>query len=415
MADAVALGIDLGTSGVRAVAIGADRAVVAQHAVPVAPDSRRNPLALRDAVMLAVRALAGSLGGIRALAVDGTSGTILLVAPDGTPLGPFSLYNDRADAAYADAVASRMPADSAAGGATSPLARALGIASRDSTMAGVLHEADWIAGQFSGRFDVSDANNALKSGFDPREAGWPGWIALTGFDPSRLPRTVLAPGTPIGPVRSGLGLPASAIVAAGTTDGCASFLATGARETGEGVSALGSTLTVKLLCDRPIFAPQYGIYSHLLLGRWLAGGASNTGGAALAKHFAPEQIKALSARIDPDRPTGLDYYPLPGRGERFPLNDPALEARETPRPDDDARFLQGLLEGIAAVEARGYARLRELGGPPVLRVLTVGGGAANAPWTVIRAHALGCEVTAATQSEAAYGTALLALHSIEAS
>lgn len=41
-------------------------------------------------------------------------------------------------------------------------------------------------------------------------------------------------------------------------------------------------------------------------------------------------------------------------------------------------------------------------------MLTAGGGAANEKWTVIRGGKLGVPVSAATQGEAAYGSALLA-------
>ena len=51
-------------------------------------------------------------------------------------------------------------------------------------------------------------------------------------------------------------------------------------------------------------------------------------------------------------------------GERFPIADPAFEPRVTPRPEDERLFFQGLLEGIAAVEALGYRRLAELGATP---------------------------------------------------
>ncbi len=63
-----------------------------------------------------------------------------------------------------------------------------------------------------------------------------------------------------------------------------------------------------------------------------AGGASNTGGAVLKEFFTSDQLKELSAQIDPDQPSGLDYYPLTKPGERFPVNDPHLEPRLTPRP-----------------------------------------------------------------------------------
>ena len=90
------------------------------------------------------------------------------------------------------------------------------------------------------------------------------------------PTAVVDPGAVTGTARGRLasrfGLNPETLIVAGTTDGCASFLATGASEPGDGVTALGSTLTIKLLCDAPIFAPEYGIYSHRIAGGWLAGG-----------------------------------------------------------------------------------------------------------------------------------------------
>ena len=129
----------------------------------------------------------------------------------------------------------------------------------------------------------------------------------------------------------------------------------------------------------------------------------------LAHFFAPEAIATLSGKLDPRQPTGLDYYPLLKPGERFPVNDPAYQPRLEPRPADDATFLQALLEGIAAVEALGYRRLAELGGPRLENVRTVGGGARNAAWTAIRARMLGVPMLPAASEEAAAGTARLAL------
>ncbi|MGL6209100.1 MAG: FGGY-family carbohydrate kinase, partial [Paracoccaceae bacterium] len=177
---------------------------------------------------------------------------------------------------------------------------------------------------------------------------------------------------------------------------------------GDGVTGLGTTLTLKILSDRPIFAPEYGIYSHRLLGMWLAGGASNSGGAALLAHFSAGEIAALSVGMDAEADTGLDYYPLPGVGERFPIADPGMVGRVSPRPDDPVRFLQGLLEGIAGIEALGYARLAELGGPALTSVRSMGGGAGNAAWSAIRARKLGVPMLAPLSEAAAYGAALVA-------
>ena len=119
-------------------------------------------------------------------------------------------------------------------------------------------------------------------------------------------------------------------------------------------------------------------------------------------------MQALTAELRPDRPTGLDYYPLPAPGERFPIADPGLEPRVAPRPEDDAAFFQGLLEGIAAIEARAYRTLESLGAPTLRSVRTVGKGAGNEAWTAIRARCLGVPLVAPASQEAAYGAALLA-------
>lgn len=406
---AVAVGIDLGTSGVRAAALDASGAVVGQAASAL--EARRLPAAWWRAARAVLEGL-GDLGGVRAIAVDGTSGTLVCVNAAGTPVGPASLYHDRAAAADVARVRDDVPADSAARGATSPLARAWHLRTRPG-IARLLHEADWIAGQLCGRFDVTDANNALKTGYDPRTEAW-----TVGDFPRALLPEVVAPGTVLAPVRAEVaarfGLPAACAVVAGTTDGCASFLATGAEAMGEGVTALGSTMTLKQLVPEPIFAPDYGIYSHRIGGRWLAGGASNGGGAVLARFFDAAALARLSERIDPARGSGLDYVVLPAAGERFPVNDPDLAPRLEPRPADDALFLHGMLEALARSEAAGYRRLEELGAPKLASVRTVGGGAANAAWSALRARILGVALRPAQSEAACVGAARLALLSAAA-
>ena len=179
---------------------------------------------------------------------------------------------------------------------------------------------------------------------------------------------------PLGPLHPDtaalLGLPPETQVRAGTTDGVAAFLAAGAHAPGHGVTSLGSTLVLKLVSDRPVFSPAHGVYSHRLGDLWLTGGASNSGGAVLAQYFSADELRALTPLLKPDVPTGLDYYPLPGTGERFPVNDPALAPRLSPRPADRVVFLQGLLEGIARIEARGYELLTELGAPRLTALWT---------------------------------------------
>lgn len=411
------IGVDIGTSGVRAMAVDLGGQVVAQARAVLPEPERAGPLVRQDpahwwrAADAALADLATRIdrSQVAAIAVDATSGTMVATDGQGGAIGAGRMYNDGAAVEAAAAIGRAAPPTSAAHGVTSGLAKAMDL--RAPGVSRILHQADWIMGLLSGRFDVTDENNALKTGYDPVARAWPDWIAGLGFDIALLPG-VVEPGTVVGPILPVIadryGLPHGTAVATGTTDGCASFLATGADHAGDAVTSLGTTLTLKLLSDVPVFSPQHGVYSHRLGHRWLAGGASNTGGAALLRMFSAEEMAALEPRLNPAVETGLDYYPLPKAGERFPVADPTLQPRMGPRPADDAVYLQGLLEGIAAVEALGYRLLADLGGPALKRVVSVGGGSRNAPWTAIRARRLGVEVTTAPTDEAAYGTARLA-------
>ncbi|MDR2874485.1 MAG: carbohydrate kinase, partial [Methylobacillus sp.] len=198
-------------------------------------------------------------------------------------------------------------------------------------------------------------------------------------------------------------------IRAGTTDSIAAFFACGITELGMAVTSLGSTLVLKLLSRTRVESPEHGIYSHRCGDLWLVGGASNCGGKTLEQIFGRARLAALSSQLKPDQPTGLDYYPLPAPGERFPVNAPALAPRLEPRPADDAIYLQGLLESLARIESHGYRLLEQLGAPPLRAILTAGGGANNAAWTKIRAREIGVPVTAAPRTEAAHGAARLAM------
>jgi D-ribulokinase len=404
---------------VRIAAVGAALSVRAMAhvamppAAPVGTRVQQDPSVWWNATSAALRALDLSGLEVRALAVDGTSGTILEVRDDGSPAGLASMYADRADDAHVQCVVDAAPPDTAALGHSSPLARALRFRTAGTRL---VHQADWIAAQFTGRLDVTDENNALKTGYDPRQRAWPSWLDDTGLDTTRLPRVVPA-GTELGAIRSSIarefGLPEDVAIVAGTTDGCAAFLASGASQPGDGVTSLGTTLTVKLLSDTPVVAPAFGVYSHRIGDQWLAGGASNTGGGVLAAHFSRDDLARLTPRLRPDQPTGLDYYPLVTPGERFPIDDPHLAPRLLPRPADDASFLQGMLEGMAAIEGRAYATLASLGASPLRTMRTTGGGAVSDAWTALRRRVLGVPMLPASSPDAAVGAARLAWRGLD--
>jgi sugar (pentulose or hexulose) kinase len=415
------LGIDFGTSGCRSCVIDTQARILAEvHTALPAP--RRNGAAVEqdpalwwDALTdnLDHLALQTPLDAVRAICLDGTSATLLGCDDAGRPVAKALMYNDARATDEADRVAGVAPTDSAAHGATSSLAKLLWLLRSDSghSIRHALHQADWLLGRLCGHYGVSDENNALKLGYDIIRRCWPDWLDRLDIPRALLPRVIPA-GQAIAPLlpewARRWGLPPECLVLSGTTDSTASFIATGAGP-GEAVSALGSTLVLKILSEKPVFSPQHGIYSHRLGRHWLAGGASNSGGAVLKQFFSARDIARLSQALQPERTTGLDYYPLVSAGERFPVNDPALEPRLAPRPADDALFFQGILEGIARIEAEGYRKLAALGAPWPTRILSTGGGAANRGWCRIRERIIGVPVSAAAHQQAAYGAALLAL------
>lgn len=417
------IGIDFGTSGCRAVAIDDNGSVIAETRLPLpAPEQSdagilQDPILWWNACIHLLDALFAQLKGkkIIAICVNGTSGTVLVTDKFGTPLAPARMYNDASCVTEADRIRQHAPAASGAHGSSSGLAKALRLYDEQPKTHWFHTQADWIAGNLRGQFGVSDENNALKLGYDPITRTWPTWLNALDVPSACFP-SVVPPGTALGhlsPQWTKHWKPAtSPMIVAGTTDSIAAFIAAasgiGPLAEGIAVTSLGSTLVLKIAASQPLFAPEFGIYSHRLQGQWLTGGASNSGGAVLLQHFSPARIDELSKQLQPDISTRLNYYPLPRRGERFPINDPQYAPRISPRPSDDVVFFQALLEGMAEIERRGYSLLADLGASYPKHVLSAGGGAKNASWLKIRERVLGVPVTRATIDEAAYGSALLA-------
>jgi sugar (pentulose or hexulose) kinase len=416
VSSAIYLGIDLGTSGVRGSAIDEQGNELATVRLPL--PHLQQPSDWQHAAFNVITRLCDQLasGSIRAIAIDGTSATVMLCDDDGQPCSPALMYNDQSCTEQAEQIGRHAPQDSAACGASASLAKVLFLLEKSPDARHICHQADWITGLLCSRFDVSDENNCLKLGYDPVRREWPSWLSALDIDRALLPE-VFAPGTVIAKVDNTitqpLGLPPDCQVVAGTTDSIAAFIATGAGEVGEAVTSLGSTLVLKLVSDKPVFSSELGVYSHRLGETWLAGGASNSGGKVLLKYFGQAQLDEMTPQLDADSDTGLHYYPLVEAGERFPRNDPQRQPVLDPRPDDDVKFFQAMLEGMAAIEAEGYQALVQLGAPMPTQVFTAGGGSINPAWRRIRERKLGVPVTTAEHSEASYGSALLARRAMQ--
>jgi len=410
------LGIDFGTSGARAVVIDSAGNIQAEAQYPFEATGTNTATGWQTALFTLIEQIPQERRReIRAIAIDGTSSTVLLCDATGQPIDEPILYNDGRGVAAIERLKAIAPPNHTVLSATSSLAKLLWwqeARGKRHKARGCyfLHQADWLAFLLHGKLGISDYHNALKLGYDPQELCYPNWMEQLSVTPV-LPQ-VLAPGTPVGEVTAEiaprLGLRQDCLVCTGTTDSIAAFLASGAQLPGEAVTSLGSTLVLKLLSRTRVDDSRYGIYSHRLGDLWLTGGASNTGGAVLRHFFSDAELENLSSKILVEKESTLDYYPLLKVGDRFPINEPQLPPRLEPRPTDSVEFLHGLLESIARIEARGYQLLQQLGATQLTRVYTAGGGAKNPAWTAIRGRHLRVPILPPIHTAAAYGTALLA-------
>ena len=416
----LALGLDLGSSGLRLALAesptdGEPRLLSEQSSPYPRPFS--DPLGWREGLAaLVARLEPGQRARVGAIAIAGTSGTLLACHPDGTPLAgeagqalPYHLScPEQAEAARRISGDAASPAASASGSLARALRLLTTIAPDSAPPCLLRHQADWLMGWLLGDWRWGEEGNNLRLGWDLLRQAWSGAIEAQPWADA-LPR-ICPSGAVLGTlhpeVAAHLDLPRACCVVAGSTDANAGVLAADPQE-GDGITVLGTTLVLKQVVERPISAP--GVSCHRVDGRWLLGGASNAGAGILRRFFSDAQIAELSRQMDPRRPSGLDLLPLPSRGERFPIDDPLLEPRLEPRPVSDALYLQALLEGLTALEQRGWQRLQELGAPPLKRVITLGGGARNPQWRLLRQRALAVPVLQRPGLSAALGMARLAL------
>lgn len=430
----VVVGLDVGTSGARAVAVEPTGQVAAEGTAPLPPLVANLPpgwfeqrpddwwTAARDAL----RAMSAGLAGrpVEALAVSSTSGTVCLVDATGVPIGAAMMYSDTRSAAEAEAVqatghelADRLGYRFTASFA---LPKLLWLAHHRRAelqrARWFLAPADYLAARLTGQWGLTDWTNALKSGYDVEAERWPAFIADLGLPPERFPR-VIAPGAPFGRVSplaaAETGLAAGTPVVAGATDGCASQFSTGAAAPGDWNSTLGTTLVVKGVSRDLLRDPQGRIYSHRHpQGHWLPGAASTTGGEAIAVRFAGAALDRLNAAALTVAPTPLIVYPLVRTGERFPFAHPRAEGFHLGETTDELTWYTAHLEGVGYVERLAYQVLEEIGFAVGDTIYAAGGANRSHPWLQLRADILGRRLAVPATSGAAMGAAVLAAGSV---
>ena len=391
----VTIGIDVGSTAVKAVAADADGRVTARVRIPhelrvPAPDRlehdadeawRRGPVAALE------RLVPGP--NVRAVAVSAMVPSLTAVDPAGRPLTPGLLYGDgRGRVPGADN--QPLPAlGEAAEFLRWTAAQAPGAAGYWPAPAVANHA---LAGEAV--IDVATAATAFPL-FDG--TGWnPAACAERGATVEQMPR-VETIGTAAGQVpRTG------AVLAIGAIDALCEQIVAGADRDGDVLVLCGTTLIVWNTIPEARQVPGLWTIPHTAPGKSQIGGASNAGGLFLGW---------VDRVVGPGDPTAVDPRRVPVwspyiRGERTPFHDPdrraVLDALDLTH---DAASLRR-----AAYEASGFVvrQLIELGGAPVARIVASGGGTRVGPWMQAIADATGRPVEVSAVAEgAALGAAFL--------
>lgn len=401
--DAVTVGLDIGTTSIKVVAVDADGRVLRRarlpHGVLVPAADRLEHDAERVWRRGPRRALA-ALGPVRPRAVAVASMVPSLTAVDdrGRPLTAGLLYGDargRDDPAPTTAV----PAPGSAG---AEVAGFLRWAAGARPGAGGYWPAQSVANQALGGRPCVDLAVAYTAGPLFAGSGWDEELCRAcGASPGQLP-PVEMPGAAAG--RLG-GDPDGPVLTAGTVDVWCEQLVAGADQVGDVHVICGTSLIVWAVVPAggPDPHPALWTVAHSRPDQRMVGGASNAGGLFL--EWAQRLLRpAREARPDPAAVPVWSPYP---RGERSPYHDPL---RRAALHDLDLTCGPAALQR-AAWEASAFVvrHLLELGRVRGRRIVATGGGTRIAGWMEALADCTGLPVHVASEPEgAAVGAAFLA-------
>lgn len=421
------LGLDLGTQSVRAIAVSATGDVLgvgSQKLTSHRDGSRheQNPEEWWRAIVAASNTAVAGIppGSIHGVAVDSTSGTILLTDRSGRPLTPGLMYDDTRAVEEARLVNEvGVAAWASLGYRMQPswaLPKLLWLLREYPELlpsSRLTHQADFINRRLVGREVATDSSTALKTGYDLVHDTWPHEVLAALDVPEEIMPDVVRPGIQIGTVAPAAaaitGIPEGTPVIAGMTDGCAAQLGAGAFSVGSWNSVLGTTLVLKGVAQKLIRDPLGIVYSHRSPdGSWLPGGASSTGAGVLTARFSGRDLDAFSEQAAMREPASVIAYPLVSRGERFPFIAPEAEGFVLGEPTDEIDLYAALLQGVAFIERLCFDYLDMVGAPTDGDLRLTGGGARSRYWCQLRADILGRQVSIPENAEAALGMAVLA-------
>lgn len=440
------LGIDVGTSSVKAVLLDPSQAVLAEASLPLTVSrpkplwSEQDPEDWWQATLGAVAAVRASapeaFAGVAAIGLSGQMHGAVLLDGDHQVLRPAIIWNDGRSEAQCAELLRRVPdfttraANIPMPGFTAP--KLVWVAEHEPEVFAktrlVLLPKDYVRLRLTGAAvsEMSDAAGTLW--LDVGKRAWDdALLSACGLDRSHMPS--LVEGSEISAdLSAGLaadwGLAGRRIpVAGGGGDNAASAVGIGAVRTGEGFLSLGTSGVLFSVTDRLAALPERTLHAfcHALPGRWhgmavvLAAASALSWVAGVTGHA--DDIAGLIGKAEA-------FAADRGRREHAPLFLPYLTGERTPYNDAGAT---GMFQGLRAehgADAMAYAVLEGVAfgfadgldvfnaaNLPLTSCLLVGGGSRSAFWTQMIADVLQVPLDLPSGAElgAAFGAARLGM------
>lgn len=432
------VGIDLGTSGLRAVLTDASANIIASCeeyysvAHPHPGWSEQNPIDWTDALDKTMRALANShsmeMAKVEAIGMSGHMHGATLLDADGAVLRPCILWNDTRSSTEAAELDARADARNISGnivfpGFTAPKLKWVAVHEPEifAQTAKVLLPKDYMTYWMTGDYvsDMSDA--AGTSWLDVGKRDWSDqMLAACDLSLTNMPRLVEGSevaGTLKPDLARAWGLRDTVIIAGGGADNAAAACGVGALGEGQGFVSLGTSGV--LLTARSSYAPKPAsavhTFCHAVPDTWYQMGvilAATDCMNWLAK-TVQEQPSDLSAELGDSisEPGSLRFLPYLS-GERTPHNDSAIRGAflnidvSTNRTD----MTRAVMEGVSFALRDCLEALRSTGAAPE-RLLVIGGGSNSNYWVELLATVLNLplDLPVAGDFGAALGAARLAI------
>ncbi|MES3084602.1 xylulokinase [Sphingomonas faeni] len=411
------LGIDIGTSGVKAVVLDQHGSVVGQGTAALTVQrphplwSEQDPDAWWKATIAAVQAIDPSVRrSVRGVGLAGQMHGATLLDADDKPLRPAILWNDGRCFVECEALERAVPnlrtisGNIAMPGFTAP--KLLWVREHEpevfAKIATVLLPKDYVRLLMTGdkASDLSDSAGTLW--LDVGGRCWSDEIlAACGLTQVQMP--ALYEGTEItGTLTTEVaelwGMP-QVPVAAGGSDNAAGAVGVGVVKDGDALLSLGTSGVIFVATNdfRPNPARAVHAFCHALPGMWHQMSVHLSAASCIdwvARITGAAGAADLFARAEAAGPaSGAEIFLPYLSGERTPHNDPEVRGAflRLDNDTDAGRLSQAVLEGVAFALADGLDVLREAG-TTVERLAVIGGGARSRYWGQVIAAAMEVEL-----------------------